>query len=133
MVFGENFVLVKTWFFSENMGYCILSFAIHLMENIHSCNFDRWISYFSCGRNFTSITWLGEILSIKNTSYFSYVFSLIIYKLVTWLYIVELYFFSKHNIVFPLALEKWIKKKDIVFTKYLAWSEPFCGCLSFFT
>ena len=57
-------------------GYCILSFAIHLMEKISSHNFTRWISNFSCGRNFTLITCLGEILSIKNTIYFSQVFHL---------------------------------------------------------
>ena len=81
------------------LGYCIFSFAIHLMEKIHSHNCNRWISYFSCGRNFTSITCSGEILSIKilhnTTLHFTYK---IIYKLVTVIYIVEFFslFFSSN-------------------------------------
>ena len=107
-----NPIFLKKGQSDDQIEGCILIVALHLMEKIHSGNINRWISYFCCGRNFTLITCWGEILPVKNTTYFSCIFIYkIIYKLVTLLYIVKDFFSFKYAIVFPLSLEYWIKKQ----------------------
>ena len=65
---------ILTWFDFSGIVYLVLQFT--WWRKFTNINLTSRFPISPVGKNFTQITCLGEIMSIENTSYFSYVFNI---------------------------------------------------------